>query len=297
MADITVAAASVGAVQKILTMDGPITGTLNVGDYAILDGSTGKWKRGDADAAATATYGGLVIEKNGNSKVTVLIIGIADCGDGVTGDYGSKIYLSDTAGSLADTAGTIVRPIGIVVPMHGHTTPTKGVLFIPSFALDASATIIGALTVLGNATFGDASTDTVTMLSRLIVRQVTDAGPMTATGGTEGEIVYNLSDDIFYGCTTGHASAATWAAVSAQTAFTTITATGNVQFDANGQFGNASTDVYTCTGRLLVRSVTDAGPMTATAGTQREIVYNTSDSKFYGCTVTHASAATWVALN
>lgn len=61
--------------------------------------------------------------------------------------------------------------------------------------------------------------------------------------------------------------------------------------------GNVSTDLFTFTGRCILRSVTDAGPMTATGGTQREIVYNTSDSKFYGCTVTHASAATWVALN
>lgn len=42
-------------------------------------------------------------------------------------------------------------------------------------------------------------------------RQVTDAGPMTATDGTEGEIVYNLADDKFYGATvTG--TPATWAA-------------------------------------------------------------------------------------
>lgn len=61
--------------------------------------------------------------------------------------------------------------------------------------------------------------------------------------------------------------------------------------------GDASTDTITMTGRLIVRNVTDAGPMTATAGTQGEIVFNTSDSKFYGCTVTHASAATWAALH
>lgn len=60
--------------------------------------------------------------------------------------------------------------------------------------------------------------------------------------------------------------------------------------------GAASTDTVTCTGRLIVRAVSDAGPMTATAGTQAEIVFNTSDSKFYGCTVT-GSPATWSALN
>lgn len=49
-------------------------------------------------------------------------------------------------------------------------------------------------------------------------------------------------------------------------------------------------------GRMTVGSVTDAGPMTATNGTQGDIVFNTSNSKFYGCTVT-GTPATWVALN
>jgi hypothetical protein len=66
--------------------------------------------------------------------------------------------------------------------------------------------------------------------------------------------------------------------------------------NANGTFCDASTDTYTFTGRMIVRSVTDAGPMTATAGTQKEIVFNTSDSKFYGCTVT-GSPATWAAFH
>ena len=67
-----------------------------------------------------------------------------------------------------------------------------------------------ALNSSGNSTFGDASTDTNTFTGRLLVRQVTDAGPMTATGGTEGEVVYNLSNDKYYGCTVTHATAATW---------------------------------------------------------------------------------------
>lgn len=49
-------------------------------------------------------------------------------------------------------------------------------------------------------------------------------------------------------------------------------------------------------GRLNVGKVTDAGPMTATAGTVGDIVFNTSNSKFYGCTAT-GSPATWAALN
>lgn len=45
----------------------------------------------------------------------------------------------------------------------------------------------------------------------------------------------------------------------------------------------------------FAKSVTDAGPMTATAGTVGDIVFNISDSHFYGCSVT-GSPATWVLL-
>ena len=43
---------------------------------------------------------------------------------------------------------------------------------------------------------------------------VTDAGPMTATGGCLGEVVSNTSDSKLYLCTTAHATAATWAALN-----------------------------------------------------------------------------------
>jgi len=48
--------------------------------------------------------------------------------------------------------------------------------------------------------------------------------------------------------------------------------------------------------RLRLGVVTDAGPMTATNGTQGDVVFNTSDSKAYVCTVT-GTPATWAALN
>ena len=56
------------------------------------------------------------------------------------------------------------------------------------------------------------------------------------------------------------------------------------------------TETVTHTGSMIVKSVTDAGPMTATNGTVGEIVFNTSNSKFYGCSVT-GTPATWVAFN
>lgn len=76
----------------------------------------------------------------------------------------------------------------------------------------------------------------------------------------------------------------------------TVAIAGLLTVAGNVTLGDASTDTITATGRLLVRSVTDAGPMTATDGNEREIVYNESDSKFYGCTVT-GSPGTWVAFH
>lgn len=70
-----------------------------------------------------------------------------------------------------------------------------------------------------------------------------------------------------------------------------------VTFTKDVTFGDASSDVLTLVGRILFREVTDAGPMTATGGTKKEVVYNLSNNKLYVCTVTHATAATWSALN
>lgn len=79
-------------------------------------------------------------------------------------------------------------------------------------------------------------------------------------------------------------------------ATTGVTIRQALAVNGNTTLGDASTDTVTVNGRLLPRSVTDAGPMTATAGTAPEIVYNTSNGKWYGCTAT-GSPATWSALN
>lgn len=67
--------------------------------------------------------------------------------------------------------------------------------------------------------------------------------------------------------------------------------------NSNFSVGASSTFTLTMTGRLIVRSVSDAGPMTATAGTLGEIVHNTATApdSFWGCVVT-GSPATWVQL-
>ena len=107
--------------------------------------------------------------------------------------------------------------------------------------------------------------------------------------GTAGDIVLPTGGDISAGnvyFTAGEIESLTVAPLGS----------GALTVDGNSTLGDANTDTITCTGRLIVREVTDAGPMTATNGSTREIVFNTSDSKFYGCTA-GGSPATWAALN
>lgn len=75
----------------------------------------------------------------------------------------------------------------------------------------------------------------------------------------------------------------------------TLQVDGAIDLNGSATLGSASTDAITCTGRLIVRQVNDDN-MDATAGTVAEIVFNTNDSKFYGCTAT-GSPATWAALH
>lgn len=70
---------------------------------------------------------------------------------------------------------------------------------------------------------------------------------------------------------------------------------GTMQVDGNTTLGDASTDTITCTGRMIVRTISSM-TMTDINGTVAEIVYNNLDGKFYGCTTT-GNPATWSAFN
>lgn len=84
--------------------------------------------------------------------------------------------------------------------------------------------------------------------------------------------------------------------INMSTAAKTVAITGALTVAKNVTLGSASTDAITHTGRAIFRSVTDAGPMTATNGSTAEVVFNTSNSKFYGCTA-GGTPGTWSALN
>ena len=134
-------------------------------------------------------------------------------GDDVQGNTGVNLDLVPASGygiRLYEDGGTAT----LSVDTSGHFVP----LLDGSYNLGANSfrfnnAYVVALNTQGNSTLGDASTDTTTNTGRMIFRAVTDAGPMTATAGTAGEIVRNTSDNKFYGCTvTG--SPATWAALN-----------------------------------------------------------------------------------
>lgn len=72
--------------------------------------------------------------------------------------------------------------------------------------------VLGDLTVDGDVTLGDSSTDTMTCNGRLLLREVNSAG-MTAVAGTKRELVYNLNDNKVYVCTTT-GSSASWSALN-----------------------------------------------------------------------------------
>ncbi|MHA1353744.1 MAG: hypothetical protein ACTSR1_01030 [Candidatus Heimdallarchaeota archaeon] len=78
------------------------------------------------------------------------------------------------------------------------------------FTSTGGLTLAGDFTANGNVSLCNSSTETITCTGRFKPRQVSDAG-MNNTDGTEGEIVYNIVDNKFYGCTSG-GSPATWAA-------------------------------------------------------------------------------------
>ena len=75
----------------------------------------------------------------------------------------------------------------------------------------------------------------------------------------------------------------------------TLQLDGTLDLNGGATLGSADTDAITCTGRLIVRTVND-GDMDATDGTTAEVVFNSADSKFYGCTAS-GTPATWAALN
>lgn len=117
----------------------------------------------------------------------------------------------------------------------------------------------------------------------------TGSGATLTAGGTLTVGADDAGHDVtFFGATSG--KKLLWDASA-----DTLQLDGTLDLNGGATLGSADTDAITCTGRLIVRTVND-GDMDATDGTTAEVVFNSADSKFYGCTVS-GSPATWAALN
>lgn len=189
MADLTIVATEVRSVSNehnpLRRNAYPKSGTLTRGLYAVIDSSTAKAKVADASAAGTAIAGGIVVQDDGGT-VSVQTEGLVDLGDALSSlAYGAEVYLSDTnAGILATTPGTYRRKIGKVVPHWANLTPNKLLQLTPY--LD------------------DEQQSHLTLVND---------GSMDATPGVEGDLVYNLADNVVYKCTVTSTTAATWVGV------------------------------------------------------------------------------------
>jgi len=180
---------------------------------------------GTAQAQVVTKCDKLVI---GNTVFSTCIVNLAPSTAATGGIYfGSDVTLYRSAANTlkTDDSLTVTGTLGVT----GGTTLTGALDANGAVTLgDAAADVI---TVNGTATFaedtafsstvalngdvtgGDATTDTLTMTGRLVIRFCTDAGPMTNTAGTKGELVFCTNNDKVYVCTvTG--DPATWAALN-----------------------------------------------------------------------------------
>jgi len=216
-----------------------VTGTLTTGALSFTNASaSGTW----AVTGATTLTGALTANGNctlGNAAgdtitvtgtatfaETVTCTGAATVGTtlGVTGATtltgalvaNGNVTLGDAVGDAVSVLGTVSAAeavdcaksvtVGTTLGVTGATTLSS------TLAVTGGTTLTGALVANGDATLGDAATDTVTCLGKLKITVVDDAGPMTATNGTEGMLVYNDSNDTVYVCTTT-GTPAIWAAL------------------------------------------------------------------------------------
>lgn len=118
MADLTVTAANVSRAYPDTdeTFDVIAGAAITEGQPFYID-SNGEAQLGDASAAGTAQIRGIALSA-GQAKQVISAIkrGWLE-GMGISGlAYDARVYLSDTAGSLADAAGTVSVTVGRVLP-------------------------------------------------------------------------------------------------------------------------------------------------------------------------------------
>ena len=197
-----------GAEQAAIVIDAATTdfyaGVYNTdGDFYVGTGSTVATNpalRIVDTTLAVSTYGDITMTGT-TPTLTIGDAGAEDAGiviDGSVTDF--HMQIDDTNGDLYIGTGSVAgtAPCITITDTTGAVTVTNAITH--SGAVTNSSTVANN----GDVTFGDASTDTVTMTGRLIVRTVAST---VATAGATGEVVFCSGDSKFYGVTVGGASA------------------------------------------------------------------------------------------
>lgn len=131
MADITVTAAKVAVVHPGIAeiYDAVASEAITAGQPVTQDATTGKLLVADANGAGGRnTVDGIALKTVGAGQACPVLKRGFCAGFTLSGSYRAKLYVSDTAGSLADGAGTASLPVGTIRRLSDEN-PTK-LLFV-----------------------------------------------------------------------------------------------------------------------------------------------------------------------
>lgn len=119
MTDIALTAAKVSLIFPGIAevYDAIAAESITVGQAVTFVAATGKVQVSDANAAGRNTVHGIALKSVGAGQAVSILKRGHLAGYTLAGNYGSHVYVSDTAGALADAAGTASLPVGQVVPM------------------------------------------------------------------------------------------------------------------------------------------------------------------------------------
>lgn len=118
MANLTVDATKVFMVESIERATKPANVAITAGQWVVVDPTSGKWVLALATTAAAAGVRRACAVKSvgAGEALTAVYRGVMNFGEALVAlNFGSRIYLSDTAGTSADTVGTVSVTVGTVM--------------------------------------------------------------------------------------------------------------------------------------------------------------------------------------
>lgn len=108
-------------VQSIEQHTAPALEDITAGAPVRLDPAAGTFRNGNGTTSTEADIYGIATKTvKAGYPVTAIRKGVLD-GFVLTGNYSSRVFVSDTDGRLADAAGTVSREMGRVIGGHAQT--------------------------------------------------------------------------------------------------------------------------------------------------------------------------------